>query len=46
MAAAATLGMAPAQVREELTWREIEQLLVCLPGIERLRLLALGGDPE
>ncbi len=46
MAAAATLGMPPKRVREELSWREIEQLLVCLPGIERLRMLALAGGGD
>lgn len=41
MTVAAHTGSSPQEIREEWTWADVQEFLICLPGIRRY---GLGGD--
>jgi len=47
MLVAAHTGTNPATIREEWSWRDVEQFIICLPGIRAFGhpLFAGGAEP-
>lgn len=43
MTVAAHTGSSPAEIREEWSYKDVEQFLICLPGIRRYGHPMYGG---